>query len=200
VIGLLTAVWRPRGPVLGALPVDIVAVDLDAAFVTLETARRLGISADDPAYLELARSRGLGLATLDLRLTTACRTVGVPLIAEAGIRPRRPCAGHRAPGSSRTPQEPAWAMLCAATWHAAGGTAPDIAQPDRWWGSRRATLIRTPAAVHSIALGDIWWESLAAWSPGVRLLAEPPDIGTGDAMRRDRAWPGESGPRNRPTR
>lgn len=90
VSGLLSAERRDRlahgrlasaRTVLGTLPVDIVAVDLDAAFVTLETARTLGISAYDAAYLELARSRSLGLATLDLRLATACRTVGVPLIA-----------------------------------------------------------------------------------------------------------------------
>ena len=89
VSGLLSADRRDRlaegrlaaaRTVLGALPVDIVAIDLEGALLTLDAARRLGLTAYDAAYLELARSRGLGLATLDQRLAAACRTVGVPLV------------------------------------------------------------------------------------------------------------------------
>jgi predicted nucleic acid-binding protein len=89
VSGLLTADRRGRlavgrlasaRTVLGALPVDVVAMDLDRALAMLDAARDLGLTAYDAAYLELARSRDLGLATLDQRLAAACRTVGVPLV------------------------------------------------------------------------------------------------------------------------
>lgn len=66
--------------VLGTLPVQIAAMDLEAALAALDVARALDLTAYDAAYLELARSRGLGLATVDRRLSAACRTVGVPLI------------------------------------------------------------------------------------------------------------------------
>lgn len=87
--GLLSAERRGRladgkleaaRAVLRRLPVDVVAVNLEAALSTLEFARAQGLSAYDAAYLELARSRGLGLATFDERLAAACRTVGVPLV------------------------------------------------------------------------------------------------------------------------
>ena len=63
------------------LPVNIATIDLASAMDNLLAARSLGLSAYDTAYVELARSRGLGLATVDQRLATACRTVGVPLIS-----------------------------------------------------------------------------------------------------------------------
>jgi predicted nucleic acid-binding protein len=66
--------------VLRRLPVDIAALDLEGALTSLEIARVHDLSAYDAAYLELARSRGLGIATQDERLAAACRTVGVPLI------------------------------------------------------------------------------------------------------------------------
>ena len=50
------------------------------AFDSLDLARTHNLTAYDAAYLDLARSRGLGLATVDQRLAAACRTVGVPLI------------------------------------------------------------------------------------------------------------------------
>ena len=46
---------------------------------TLSLAREHNLSAYDAAYLELAMRRGLPLATLDDRLKTAARTVGVHL-------------------------------------------------------------------------------------------------------------------------
>lgn len=88
--GLLSAERRDRlaegrlasaRTVLGTLPVDIVCMDLGAALATLDAARAFGLTAYDAAYLELARSRGLGLATLDRRLAAVCASVGVPLIA-----------------------------------------------------------------------------------------------------------------------
>ncbi len=66
--------------VLRRLPVDVASFDLEAALTALDVARAHDLSAYDAAYLELARSRGLGLATVDQRLAAACRTVGVPLI------------------------------------------------------------------------------------------------------------------------
>ena len=62
------------------LPVDIVPLDLGGAFDSLDLARAHNLTAYDAAYLDLARARGLGLATVDQRLAAACRTVGVPLI------------------------------------------------------------------------------------------------------------------------
>ena len=63
------------------LPVDIALIDLQAAMGRLvDLARMHGVSVYDAAYVDLALSRGLGLATIDERLAAACRTVGVPLI------------------------------------------------------------------------------------------------------------------------
>lgn len=62
------------------LPVDVVTVGLDQAIAMLELARSHELTVYDAAYLDLARSRGLGLATVDQRLAAACRTVGVPLV------------------------------------------------------------------------------------------------------------------------
>jgi predicted nucleic acid-binding protein len=45
---------------------------------TLHLARSHNLSAYDAAYLELALRRGLALATLDERLKTAAKAVGVP--------------------------------------------------------------------------------------------------------------------------
>jgi predicted nucleic acid-binding protein len=67
--------------VLRDLPVDVACMDLEDALATFEVARARDLTAYDAAYLELARSRGLGLATADQRLAAACRNVGVPLIA-----------------------------------------------------------------------------------------------------------------------
>ncbi|MEX1171840.1 MAG: type II toxin-antitoxin system VapC family toxin [Chloroflexota bacterium] len=66
--------------VLGTIPVDIVPMTLAEALGSLDVARAHDLTAYDAAYLDLARSRGLGLATADHRLAAACRTVGVPLI------------------------------------------------------------------------------------------------------------------------
>lgn len=65
-----------------ALPVDLAVMDLqDAVGRLLDLARAHGLSGYDAAYVDLAMSRGLGLATIDERLAAVCRTVGVPLIA-----------------------------------------------------------------------------------------------------------------------
>lgn len=69
---------RPR---LSLLPVEVVPVELSTALGVIETARRHEISVYDATYLDLADIRGLGLATVDGRLTHACRTAGIPLIA-----------------------------------------------------------------------------------------------------------------------
>lgn len=66
---------------LGDLLVDLVSVDIASALRAGEVARRHDLSVYDAAYLELAASRGLGLATLDSRLSVACRKSRVPLIA-----------------------------------------------------------------------------------------------------------------------
>ena len=75
-----TACWTRRAPrptrggearvrhaiVLRNLPVDIACrSDLEGALATVEVARAHDLTAYDAAYLELARSRGLGLATVD---------------------------------------------------------------------------------------------------------------------------------------
>jgi predicted nucleic acid-binding protein len=64
-----------------ALPVDLAMIDLEGAVDRLvDLARTHGLSVYDAAYVDLALSRGLGLATIDERLAAVCRTVGVPLI------------------------------------------------------------------------------------------------------------------------
>lgn len=62
------------------LPVEVVPVELPTALGLIETAERHALSLDDAAYLELADVRGLGLATLDGGLASACLAAGVPLI------------------------------------------------------------------------------------------------------------------------
>ena len=64
--------------VLTPLPVTVAAIDLDGA---LDLAREHDLTPYDAAYLDLARSRGMGLATSDERLAAVCLTVGVPLVA-----------------------------------------------------------------------------------------------------------------------
>jgi predicted nucleic acid-binding protein len=67
--------------VLTTLPVAVAAIDLDGALDLLDLARGHDLTTYDAAYLDLARSRGMGLATNDERLAAVCRTVGVPLVA-----------------------------------------------------------------------------------------------------------------------
>jgi predicted nucleic acid-binding protein len=66
--------------VLRQLPIDVDATPtLAAAGRTLSVARETGLSAYDAAYLDLAATHGLPLATLDQRLATAAGKVGVSL-------------------------------------------------------------------------------------------------------------------------
>jgi predicted nucleic acid-binding protein len=66
---------------LTGLPIDVASIDLEAALGVLDVARAEQLTAYDAAYVELALSRSLGLATTDQRLAAVCRNVGVPLIA-----------------------------------------------------------------------------------------------------------------------
>jgi predicted nucleic acid-binding protein len=81
--GRLLAVDLPRlRGLLGALPVEVVSVELAAATGdVLETARAFDLSVYDAAYLGLAAFRGLPLATADERLRRACLRAGVELAA-----------------------------------------------------------------------------------------------------------------------
>ena len=69
---------RPR---LTALPIEILPVEFSTALSVIETARRHDLSVYDACYLDLADIRGVGLATVDVRLAQACRVAGIPLIA-----------------------------------------------------------------------------------------------------------------------
>ena len=62
------------------LPVDIRPVETSTALGLIGTARRHGLTAYDAAYLDLARVRGLGVATLDDTLARACRAENVDVI------------------------------------------------------------------------------------------------------------------------
>ena len=81
--GRLTADETSRAQrLLLGLGVDIVPVELStAAGSVLDTGRDLGLTTYDAAYLDLARYRGIPLATLDQDLARACRVAGVPLAA-----------------------------------------------------------------------------------------------------------------------
>jgi predicted nucleic acid-binding protein len=62
------------------LPIEVLPVETSTALGLIDVAQSLDLSVYDPAYLELARVRGLGLATLDARLVAACSKRGVDLI------------------------------------------------------------------------------------------------------------------------
>jgi len=65
--------------VLGALPVDVVPIDLRSALALVEIARDHDLTVYDAAYLDLARVRSMPLATVDDRLAVACRAAGVEI-------------------------------------------------------------------------------------------------------------------------
>ena len=66
---------------LGALPVQVEAVPLEAALGEVtELARQLDLTAYDAAYLALAARRGLALATVDDRLTRTSARAGFELV------------------------------------------------------------------------------------------------------------------------
>jgi predicted nucleic acid-binding protein len=65
---------------LETLPVDIAPSDVGGALGVLDIARSHDLSVYDAAYLDLAASRNLGLATVDQRLAAACRTAGISVI------------------------------------------------------------------------------------------------------------------------
>ena len=63
---------------LAALPVDVVPVEVPTAlYQVLDAARLRDLTAYDAAYLDLAATRGLPLATIDGALRTACGAAGV---------------------------------------------------------------------------------------------------------------------------
>ncbi|MCA9790640.1 MAG: type II toxin-antitoxin system VapC family toxin [Candidatus Eremiobacteraeota bacterium] len=66
---------------LGSLPIATDRSEASIAFVSvLPLARQLGLSCYDAAYLELAQRTGVGLATLDERLSRAAGLIGVDLL------------------------------------------------------------------------------------------------------------------------
>jgi len=66
---------------LEGLPVQIAPLEVSTAlWSVLEAAREHELTAYDAAYLDLARARGLPLATVDERLQAACADAGVELI------------------------------------------------------------------------------------------------------------------------
>jgi predicted nucleic acid-binding protein len=71
---------RLRG-LLGALPVEIAPLELPTAlWGVLDAARAHNLTAYDAAYLDLARTRGLPLATADRPLRGACADAGVDVV------------------------------------------------------------------------------------------------------------------------
>ena len=66
---------------LDDLAVDVVPVDLSAVHRAMQLASKHDLSVYDAAYLDLAKVRGLALATLDDDLVAACRKERVRLIA-----------------------------------------------------------------------------------------------------------------------
>jgi len=74
------AVGRARAIIEG-LPIEVLPIETSTALGLIDLAQSLDLSMYDAAYLDLARVRGLGLATLDARLAAACRQAGVAVIA-----------------------------------------------------------------------------------------------------------------------
>jgi predicted nucleic acid-binding protein len=68
---------------VGALPITLQEVPAEAVFDRIQSLSRAhGLTTYDAAYLDLAQSNGLPLATLDVDLIRACSKTGVELIRE----------------------------------------------------------------------------------------------------------------------
>jgi predicted nucleic acid-binding protein len=68
---------------VGALPITLQEVPAEAVFDRIQSLSRAhGLITYDAAYLDLAQSNGLPLATLDVDLIRACSKTGVELIRE----------------------------------------------------------------------------------------------------------------------
>jgi predicted nucleic acid-binding protein len=68
--------------VLRQLPIDVDALPtLDSVHGAVQFARETGLSLYDAAYLDLAATRGVPLATLDAALRKAAEKVGAELLA-----------------------------------------------------------------------------------------------------------------------
>lgn len=65
---------------LSALPVGVESADAAALSGVLDLARELGLTAYDAAYVELAKRRGLPLATLDSKLRDAAAALQIAAI------------------------------------------------------------------------------------------------------------------------
>jgi predicted nucleic acid-binding protein len=63
------------------LLVDVVPVDIPTMLRAVDIARRHDLTVYDAAYLDLAATRGLALATIDRQLIDACRKERVRVIA-----------------------------------------------------------------------------------------------------------------------
>ena len=70
-----------RVAVLEALPIEVeVAADRERLARTVAFARLYDLSSYDAAYLELAKDRGVALATLDSRLRVACGKAKIAIL------------------------------------------------------------------------------------------------------------------------
>lgn len=68
---------------LATLPIALQELQADAVFDRVQPlSREHGLTAYDAAYLDLARTNGLPMATFDDNLMSACVKTGVPLIRE----------------------------------------------------------------------------------------------------------------------
>ncbi len=85
--------WETRGRIgraklaiaeslLTDLTVDVVPVDIPVMLRAVDVARQHDLTVYDAAYLDLAARRGLALATIDQRLTAACRKARVRVIVD----------------------------------------------------------------------------------------------------------------------
>jgi predicted nucleic acid-binding protein len=80
--GRLTAEETVRATqLLNGLDVEVVAAELTTAtWTVLDGAREHGLTAYDAAYLDLARFRGLALATIDEPLADAATRAGIGVV------------------------------------------------------------------------------------------------------------------------
>jgi predicted nucleic acid-binding protein len=78
---LTTAEFEERLEVLALLPVEVEPpADSSALKRALGLARRFDLSLYDASYVDLARQRGLPLATLDAKLRKACGALRIPVL------------------------------------------------------------------------------------------------------------------------
>ena len=79
VISLLVMLIAAANTLMALQALCAVIIDREAPLALFEAAEAHGVTAYDAAYLLLARSEGLPLATLDRKMRKVAKTMGIPV-------------------------------------------------------------------------------------------------------------------------